>query len=90
MNSHKADIPEDFFRVQSFRYIAGEFFSKSGAQPESFSDLRYRGYLPAVYRVLEEARNWLDWGSYLKAFSRIQRTGWLLERRGIPELPYPE
>lgn len=74
ITSHEVGIPADFFRVQSFRYVAGEFFSKFGAQPESFSDLKYRGYLPAVYRVLEETRNWLDWEPYLQAFSRIQRT----------------
>jgi 5'-deoxynucleotidase YfbR-like HD superfamily hydrolase len=90
MNSVETSIPEDFFRVQSFRYVAGEFFSKLGAQPEAFSDIKYRAYLPVVYGVLEEAKNWLDWESYLQAFSRIQRSWWLLERRGVPELPYPE
>jgi hypothetical protein len=74
MNSVETSIPEDFFRVQSFRYVAGEFFSKLGAQPEAFSDIKYRAYLPVVYRVLEEAKNWLDWESYLQAFSRIQRS----------------
>lgn len=66
-------MPEDFFRVQAFRYIAGEFFSKLGAQPESFSDIKYRAYLPVVYSVLEEAKDWLDWEEYLKNFSGIQR-----------------
>lgn len=84
------DIPEDYYRVLSFRYIAGEFFTKLGAQPESFSDIKYRGYLPVIYRVLEEAKDWLDWEPYLQAFSHIQRRWWMLERRGILDVPYPE
>lgn len=87
---HNWDIPEDLYRVQAFRYVAGEFFSRLGAKPESFTDIKYRAYLPAVYRVLEEAKEWLDWEAYLWAFSSIEREGWKIPRREIANIPYPE
>lgn len=80
----------DFFSVQAFRYVAGKFFTDLGAKPESFWDLKFRWYLPAVYSVLQNTQHLIDWDAYLRKFASIQRKGWKKPNRRIHELKYDD
>lgn len=80
----------DYYSVQAFRYVAGRFFINLGAKPESFSDLKFRGYLPAVYSVIQNTQHLINWDTYLRKFAEIKRTWWTKGERKIHKLPYDD